>query len=104
MVDFVIHVHRVHLDILEVKTSLGVLNYPTAATMKRYQGQIRHVGRDKRTNISSYNSMNTKQDGGPPRPRTRAQSLYKAYYDKSIHNHAHCMNIISTPERKHRIF
>ena len=81
MVDFVIHVHRVHLDILEVKTSLGVLNYPTAATMKRYQGQIRHVGRDKRTNISSYNSMNTKQDGGPQRPRTRAQSLYKAYYD-----------------------
>ena len=90
MVDFVIHVHRVHLDILEVKTSLGVLNYPAAATMKRYQGQIRHVGRDKRTNISSYNSMNTKQDGGPkdhelePSPytkHTRAQSLYKAYYD-----------------------
>ena len=49
--------------------------------MKRYQGQIRHVGRDKWTNISSYNSMNTKQDGGPERPRTRAQSLYKAYYD-----------------------
>ena len=49
--------------------------------LKRYQGQIRHVGRDERTNISSYNSMNTKQDCGPQRPRTRAQSLYKAYYD-----------------------
>ena len=91
MVDFVIHVHRVHLNILEVKTSLGVLNYLAAATMKRYQGQIRHVGRDKRTNISSYNCMNTKQDGGPkeqlePSPytkHTRAQSLYKAYYDSS---------------------
>ena len=47
--------------------------------VKRYQRQIRHVGRDKRTNISSYNSMNTKHDSGPQRQRTRAQSLYKAY-------------------------
>ena len=39
MVDFVILVHRVHLNVLEVKTPLGVLNYPTVAAVLRSNEQ-----------------------------------------------------------------
>ena len=39
MVDFVILDHRVHLNVLEVKTPLGVFNYPTVAAMLRYHEQ-----------------------------------------------------------------
>ena len=39
MIDFVILVHRVHLNVLEVKTSLGLLNYPTSDTMLKYHEQ-----------------------------------------------------------------
>ena len=33
MVDFVMLVRRVRLNVLEVKTPLGVLNYPTVAAV-----------------------------------------------------------------------
>ena len=39
MVDFVMLVRRVHLNVLEVKTPLGVLNYPTVAAVLRYHEQ-----------------------------------------------------------------